>query len=84
MIKHSRITVLVATSIPAVKSVELWLARRLLQKMNDLLSEGAVLALGAFLKLLVKIVREVLDVERRHGLFLHTASIWRTCDAEIN
>ena len=75
MIKHSRITVLVATSIPAVKSVELWLARRLFQKMNDLLSEGAVLALGAFLKPLVKSVREVLDVERRHGLLLHTASI---------
>src|SRR5436305_181818 len=46
--------------------VELGLARRLFQEMSDLLSEGAVLALSALLKLLVKIVREVLDVERRH------------------
>src|SRR5882724_10338599 len=55
--------------------VELGLARRLFQEMSDLLGKGAVLALGALLKLLVEIVREVLDVERRHDCVLHIASI---------
>src|SRR6185436_5652431 len=64
--------------------VELRLARRLFQEMNDLLGEGAVLMLGALLKPLVEIVREVLDVECRHEPFLRTASILEERGAGVN
>src|SRR5262249_3953070 len=55
--------------------VELRLACRLFQDMNALLGEGSVSARGPVLKPRVELVREVLDVERRHEAVLHIASI---------
>jgi len=64
--------------------VKLGSGRQLFQEMNDLLSERAVLTLGALLKLLVEIVREVLDVERGHGVILHIASILEDSKSGVN
>jgi hypothetical protein len=61
---------------------------RFAQDMRHLLSYRAVLALGSGLKLLVKPVRKIFDVERSHGRFLQSASTlgdpWRCCQVRTS
>ena len=56
---------------------ECGLLGRLTQEVNHLLGDGSVLALGAHLELLVQLVRNVPDVERRHLDSSILPALWR-------